>query len=45
MHASIWGFVGASAGLAFAVGLGKPRFIQALIVGFGGALSGQSRLS
>jgi len=41
MHALIWGLLGASAGLAFAVGLEKPRlWHRALIAGFFGAVVG-----
>ncbi len=41
MHGLIWGSVGAAAGLAFAVGLGKPRLcLPSLIAGFLGALLG-----
>jgi hypothetical protein len=41
MHAVIWGSLGASAGLAFAVGLGEPsRGIRAAIAGFLGAVLG-----
>jgi hypothetical protein len=41
MHAIIWGLVGASAGLAFTVGLGEPSLrIRAAIAGFWGAVLG-----
>jgi hypothetical protein len=41
MHALIWGLLGASAGLAFAVGLEKPRlWLPASIAGFCGAVVG-----
>jgi hypothetical protein len=41
MHGLIWGSIGAAAGLAFAVGLGKLRLcLPSLIAGFLGALMG-----
>jgi hypothetical protein len=41
MHGLIWGLVGASAGLAFAVGLGDRRLVgRALIAGLAGAVLG-----
>ncbi len=41
MHALIWGLLGASAGLAFAVGLEKPRmWHRAVIAGICGAVLG-----
>jgi len=41
MHGAIWGLLGALAGLAFAVGLGRrPLWGQALTAGFAGALVG-----
>jgi hypothetical protein len=41
MHGLIWGSVGAAAGLAFAVGLGRPRFyLPSVIAGLLGALLG-----
>ncbi len=40
-HALIWGLVGASAGLAFAVGLGERRLVgQAVFAGVAGAVLG-----
>jgi hypothetical protein len=41
MHGLIWGLIGASAGLAFAVGLGERRLVgHALMAGLVGALLG-----
>ena len=41
MHGLIWGLLGASAGLAFAVGLGEPRLCgKVLTAGFVGAVLG-----
>jgi hypothetical protein len=41
MHASVWGSIGAAAGLAFAVGMREPAmFVRALAGGFVGALLG-----
>jgi hypothetical protein len=41
MHALIWGLVGASAGLAFAVGCEEPRlWTRAFVAGFFGAIVG-----
>jgi len=41
MHGAIWGLLGALAGLAFAIGLGKRGFwVRALTAGFAGALLG-----
>jgi hypothetical protein len=41
MHGLIWGLLGASAGLAFAVGLGEPRLCgKVLAAGFVGAVLG-----
>jgi hypothetical protein len=41
MHGSIWGLTGAAGGLAFAVGLGKPRvYGRAVAAGFVGAVLG-----
>jgi len=40
-HGAIWGLLGAVAGLAFAVGLGKRNLlVRALVAGFAGALIG-----
>jgi hypothetical protein len=33
MHVLIWGLLGASAGLAFAIGLGAPRYIARAVIG------------
>jgi len=41
MHGLIWGLLGAAAGLAYAVGIGKPRLSgQAVTAGFTGAVLG-----
>ena len=41
MHGMIWGLAGAWAGVAFAVGLGRPRLVvRAAAVGFAGAVLG-----
>lgn len=41
MHGTIWGLIGASGGLAFAVGLGERKLIgRALLAGLGGAVLG-----
>jgi hypothetical protein len=41
MHGTIWGLVGAAAGLAFAVGVGRPKLIVRFLgAGFGGAVIG-----
>jgi uncharacterized membrane protein len=41
MHGTIWGLIGAAAGLAFAVGLGERRLMaRALLAGFAGAALG-----
>jgi hypothetical protein len=41
MHGTIWGLIGASAGLAFAVGLGERGLIgPALLAGLAGAVIG-----
>ena len=41
MHGTIWGLIGAAAGLAFAVGLGERRLIgPALLAGLAGAVLG-----
>ena len=41
MHGTIWGLVGALAGLTFVVGFGERRlWVRALATGFAGALVG-----